>query len=75
MWREFVQEFHGKYGGISRITTICGGSLFRNSTRHLVESLGSPLYVAGACSGIPREISRITSICGGSLFRNSTGNL
>ena len=50
MWRELVQEFHGK-------------------------SLGSPLYVAGACSGIPREISRITSICGGSLFRNSTANM
>ena len=56
MWRELVQEFHGKSGGISRITSICGGSLFRNSIQHLVESLGSPLYVEVACSGILQEI-------------------
>ena len=56
MWRELVQEFHPTSGGVSRITSICGGSLFRNSTGNLVESLGSPLYVEGACSGIPSDI-------------------
>ena len=45
MWRELVQEFHGKSGGISRITSICGGSLFRNSTGNMVV----PLYVEVAC--------------------------
>ena len=52
MWMELVQEFHGKLGGISMITSICGGSLFRSSTGNMVV----PLYVDGACSGVPWEV-------------------
>ena len=52
MWMELVQEFHGKLGGISMITSICGGSLFMNSTGNMVV----PLYVDGACSGVPQEV-------------------
>ena len=52
MWMELVQEFHRKLGGISMITSICGGSLFMNSTGNMVV----PLYVDGACSVVPWEV-------------------